>query len=69
MLAGHGLARRSFWDVADDLASGRLVEVLRDWSDEDAPISVIYASRRHLPRRTRLFIDALADHFARAAQA
>ena len=67
MLAGHGLARRSFWDVADDLASGRLVEVLRDWSDEDAPISVIYASRRHLPRRTRLFIDALAAHFARAS--
>jgi hypothetical protein len=28
---------------------------------------VIYASRRHLPRRTRLFIDALAAHFARAA--
>ena len=67
MLAGHGLARRSIWDVADDLASGRLVEVLRDWSDEDAPISVIYASRRHLPRRTRLFIEALAAHFARAA--
>jgi len=67
MLAGHGLARRSFWDVADELASGRLVEVLRDWSDEDAPISVIYASRRHLPRRTRLFIDALAAHFAQAS--
>jgi LysR family transcriptional activator of dmlA len=67
MLAGHGLARRSFWDVADELASGKLVEVLRDWSDDDAPISVIYASRRHLPRRTRLFIDALAEHFAQAA--
>jgi LysR family transcriptional regulator, transcriptional activator for dmlA len=67
MLAGHGLARRSIWDVADELASGRVVEVLREWSDEDAPISVIYASRRHLPRRTRLFIDALAAHFAQAA--
>ena len=67
LLAGHGLARRSIWDVADELASGRLVEVLRDWSDEDAPISAVYASRRHLPRRTRLFIDALAAHFARAA--
>jgi LysR family transcriptional regulator, transcriptional activator for dmlA len=66
MLAGHGLARRSVWDVADELATGRLVEVLRDWSDEDAPISALYASRRHLPRRTRLFIDALAAHFARA---
>lgn len=66
MLAGHGLARRSFWDVADELAAGKLVEVLRDWSDDDVPISVIYASRRHLPRRTRLFIDALAAHFGQA---
>lgn len=69
MLAGHGLARRSIWDVADDLAAGRLEEVLADWSDEEAPISVIYASRRHLPRRTRLFIDALAAHFEQAAGA
>jgi DNA-binding transcriptional LysR family regulator len=67
MLAGHGLARRSIWDVADDLAAGRLMEVLRDWADEDAPISVLYASRRHLPRRTRLFIDALAAHFSTAS--
>ena len=66
MLAGHGLARRSIWDVADELASGRVVEVLREWSDEEAPISAIYASRRHLPRRTRLFIDALAAHFSAA---
>ncbi|MFL6697306.1 MAG: LysR family transcriptional regulator [Vitreoscilla sp.] len=66
MLAGHGLARRSIWDVADELASGRLVEVLREWSDEEAPVSAVYASRRHLPRRTRLFIDALAVHFAQA---
>jgi LysR family transcriptional activator of dmlA len=66
MVAGHGLARRSVWDVAEELATGHLVEVLRDWSDDDAPISALYASRRHLPRRTRLFIDALVAHFARA---
>ncbi|MEP6503837.1 MAG: LysR family transcriptional regulator [Betaproteobacteria bacterium] len=69
MLAGHGLARRSIWDVADELAAGRLVEVLREWSDEEAPIAVLYASRRHLPRRTRLFIDALAAYFAGSVRA
>jgi len=66
MLAGLGLGRRSLWDVADELADGRLVEVLRDWSDADAPISVVYPSRRFLARRTRLFVDALAAHFAAA---
>jgi len=65
--AGHGLARRSLWDVADELAAGRLVEVLHEWSELDAPISVVYPSRRFLPRRTRLFIDDLAAHFEQAA--
>jgi DNA-binding transcriptional LysR family regulator len=69
LLAGHGLARRSIWDVADELAAGRLVEVLRPWSDEDAPISVVYPSRRLLARRTRLFVDELAARFAKAARA
>ncbi len=68
MLAGHGLARRSLWDVDADIAEGRLVEVLGSWSQLDAPISVVYPSRRFLPSRTRLFVDALANHFAKAAK-
>lgn len=54
--------------IANRYAWARVVDAgQREWSDEDAPISVVYASRRHLPRRTRLFIAALAAHFARAA--
>lgn len=68
MLAGGGLARRSVWDVAAELADGRLVEVLADWSQAEAPISVVYPSRRFLPARTRLFIDALVAHFGKAAR-
>ena len=64
-LAGLGLVRRSFLDVADELASGRLVEVLPQWSGARAPVQVLYASRRHLPARVRLFIDHLALVFAR----
>jgi DNA-binding transcriptional LysR family regulator len=65
-VAGHGIARRSWWDVATDLSEGRLVEVLEPWSRIDAPISVIYPSRRLLPTRTRAFIDALVSHFSQA---
>lgn len=68
MLAGGGLARRSVWDVAAELADGRLVEVLADWSQAEAPISVVYPSRRFLPARTRLFIDALVAHFGKATR-
>jgi DNA-binding transcriptional LysR family regulator len=64
-LAGRGLQRRSIWDVADDLAAGRLVEVLARYTSPAAPIHAVYPSRRFLPARTRLFIDLLAQRFAR----
>jgi len=65
-LAGLGLVRRSVWDVAAELADGRLVEVLADWTSDNAPIQVVFASRRFLPARTRLFIDALVAQFGQA---
>lgn len=67
LVSGEGLARRSFWDISDELADGRLVEVLAEWSQAEAPISVVYPSRRFLPARTRLFIDALVKHFDKVA--
>jgi DNA-binding transcriptional LysR family regulator len=45
----------------------RLVEVLADGSHVESPISVVYPSRRFLPARTRLFMDALVAHFGKAA--
>jgi LysR family transcriptional regulator, transcriptional activator for dmlA len=66
-LAGLGLVRRSIWDVAAELADGRLVEVLPAWTMDSSPIQIVYASRRYLPARTRLFIDALVQDFTKAA--
>ena len=65
-LAGRGLQRRSIWDVADDLAAGRLVEVLAGYSSRAAPIHAVVPSRRFMPAKTRLFIDFLAAQFAKA---
>jgi LysR family transcriptional activator of dmlA len=68
-LAGLGLVRRSVWDVAPELADGRLVEVLADWTSDSAPIQVVFVSRQFLPARTRLFIDALVIQFEQATKA
>jgi DNA-binding transcriptional LysR family regulator len=62
-LAGQGLAWRSMWEVGDELASGKLVLVLEQFS---APINAIYAvfpQRKHLPLRVRVFIDLLKDTY------
>jgi len=63
-LAGLGLVRRSIWDVAHELVSGRLVRILPHWISEPAPLHIVFPSRQFLPAKTRLFIDFLLPYFA-----
>lgn len=56
---GLGLVQAPRYRFADDLASGRLVEVLADFPPTPTPVSVLYPSSRQLSPRIRVFIDWL----------
>lgn len=56
---GLGLVQAPRYRFADDLASGRLVEVLADFPPTPTPVSVLYPSSRQLSPRVRVFIDWL----------
>ncbi|WP_420225828.1 LysR family transcriptional regulator [Pigmentiphaga litoralis] len=58
-LAGRGLAWRSMWEVETDLARGRLVTVLDAYAAPPNGIHAVFAQRKHLPQRVRVFIDLL----------
>jgi DNA-binding transcriptional LysR family regulator len=63
-LAGLGIALKSTWDVRRHLESGALVSLLPGYSfDSDVAIYAVYPHRRHLPAKTRAFIDFLASSF------
>jgi DNA-binding transcriptional LysR family regulator len=47
--------------VAADLASGRLVSVLDDWSESFPGPRLYYPSRRHPPSALRAFVDFLQE--------
>lgn len=64
-LAGKGLAWRSMWEVGAELASGQLVSVLDEFAAPDHDIYAVVPQRRHLPQRTRLFIDFLKHTYTR----
>jgi DNA-binding transcriptional LysR family regulator len=66
-LAGHGLAWRSMWEVAEELASGRLVTVLDAFRAPDNAIHALFPQRRHLPLRVRMFIDHLKHTYGNPA--
>jgi len=63
-LAGLGIALKSTWDVRDHLEDGTLVPVLPGYTfGTEVAIYAVYPHRRHLPAKTRAFIDFLADSF------
>ena len=62
VIGGIGIALRSTWDIGAELADGRLVQVLPDYEgSRNVAIHAVYASRRFLPVKVRVFIDYLAD--------
>jgi DNA-binding transcriptional LysR family regulator len=64
-LAGYGIAWRSTWEVEHEIAAGALVEVLKDFAAPPNGIYAVFAQRKHLPLRLRLWIDFLKEHYAR----
>lgn len=63
---GFGLAQAPRYRFADDLASGRLVEVLADYPPSPTPLSVLYPQNRQLALRLRVFLDWISGIFAEA---
>ena len=55
--AGAGISCYFEAGVQDDLASGRLVPLLKPWWPSFPGFHLYYASRAHVPRKLRVFID------------
>ena len=55
---GVGLLPSSYCDEA--IASGRLVRLLPKWASPQVPVFAVYSTRKFLPLRLRVFLDALS---------
>ncbi len=62
-LEGLGLAWRSWWEVESDVRAGRLVSVLDDVAAPPNGIYAVFAQRKHLPLRLRLWIDFIKETY------
>ena len=63
-VAGVGIARKSLFDVIDDLEAGRLERVLPGHLTRTTPIHAVFPSRRYQPARVRALDAAIAVAFA-----
>jgi DNA-binding transcriptional LysR family regulator len=65
-LQGLGLAMLTYWDVHEQLRNGDLVAVvLEDAAMEDLSIWALTPTRRYVPARVKIFLDALERELAR----
>lgn len=60
---GLGIDLMPTFLCCDDLSSGRLEAVLKDFEDDPISVYAVYPHRRHLSTKVRVFVDFLADRF------
>ena len=68
-LMGVGLSFHAEPEIAADLAAGRLVRVLRDWSLEALSVDVLMPARKRQPAKIRMALEALRRSLAPPAAA
>jgi DNA-binding transcriptional LysR family regulator len=66
-LAGMGLTYLSVWQVASDVKSGRLVQVLDDWTPAFPGLCLYYPGRRHVPLGLRALIELIRELKAKSS--
>jgi DNA-binding transcriptional LysR family regulator len=62
-LCGHGLTLLPSFLVVDELAQGRLVQVLSEYQAPEIPVRLLYLPGRHVSAKVRAFIDFLVGRF------
>jgi len=60
---GRGIGLAPAWVIADDLRAGLVKALLRDFPLPHSDVHLLYPTRRHLPARARVFIDAITGSF------
>ncbi|UGX97963.1 LysR family transcriptional regulator [Bradyrhizobium barranii subsp. barranii] len=61
-----GLTRVYRYHCADELRSGRLVQVLQEFDVEPIPVHLVHAARGQLPLKMRVFLDFAASQLRSA---
>ncbi|MCC8628028.1 LysR family transcriptional regulator [Xanthomonas vesicatoria] len=66
--AGLGIGQGPAWLYEEGLASGELQTVLDAFAPPPAPVQIVYAANRLVPKRALAFMDFIAAAFAKVPQ-
>jgi DNA-binding transcriptional LysR family regulator len=63
-IAGLGITYLPSFLISDPIRSGELRLVLEDYEATEMSLYAVYASRKHLPAKTRVFIDFIKERIS-----
>ncbi|CAM2153028.1 DNA-binding transcriptional regulator, LysR family [Pararobbsia alpina] len=66
VLAGHGVAHKSIWDIAADVRAGSLKVLLPACGVDDAGVHAVFHGNQYLAPRVRALLDFLIQRFEQA---
>jgi len=66
--AGLGLTRVLSYQIAEAVASGRLILALEEFEPDPWPVNLLYASQRPVPQKLRAFLDFAGPRLKAALQ-
>jgi DNA-binding transcriptional LysR family regulator len=64
--AGLGISRLPSYMIANQLKSGALVEILKDYAPKPIPVQLVYVKQGLLPLKVRAFIDWMTPRLRQA---
>jgi DNA-binding transcriptional LysR family regulator len=62
-LAGHGIVLQAELILREDLAAGRLVQLLSQYEAPSRPLHIVFPAIRPVPPTLRSFIDWVVEAF------
>ncbi len=62
-LSGLGIVRLSSFMVTEEVKTGRLISLLKNYCPHHINVLAAYPNQRFLPSKVRVFIDFLVEHF------
>ncbi|WBS05415.1 LysR family transcriptional regulator [Pseudoduganella sp. SL102] len=63
-LAGLGVIQMTDYLLLEHVRTGRMVQLLSDWTTDPLPVHIVYPQNRHLSAKVRVFVEWVAELFA-----
>lgn len=68
VLDGAGISSLPSFSIADEIERGELIELLPEYTVGSVPVYAVFAEKKYMPLKVRVYLDALVTYFSNNPQ-